>query len=96
MRKTLTPGVKNVFNKPLVDQEDIIIPPVHCKLGLMRNFMKAMDKTDKGFQRLKEKFPYISDAKLKEGIFVGPEIRQVIKDKDFQQKLTLKERAAWK
>ncbi|XP_053968164.1 uncharacterized protein LOC128869618 [Anastrepha ludens] len=94
-RKEFIPGAKNVSSKPLVDSNDIILPPLHIKLGLMKNFVKAMDKTGKGFLHLKEKFKYLSDAKLKEGIFVGPEIRQVLKDEEFQKKLTAKEKAAW-
>lgn len=39
-----------------------------------------MDKNGTGFQYLKEKLPKISDAKIKEGVFIGPQIRQVIKD----------------
>jgi hypothetical protein len=38
-----------------------------------------MDKNGSGFLYLKEKFPKISDAKIKEGIFVGPQIRQIMK-----------------
>ena len=46
----------------------------------MKNFVKALGKTESaGFQYLVEKFPKISAAKLKEGVFVGPQIR-VLKD----------------
>ena len=34
-------------------------------------------------------------AKLKEGIFVGPQIRKVLKDTDFEELLNLKEMRAW-
>lgn len=72
LRKKLTPGLKNVSQKPLVPSEKIFLPPLHIKLGLMKNFVKAINKDGAGFQYLKTKFPRISDAKLKEGIFVGP------------------------
>ena len=39
-------------------------------------------------------FPGLSAAKLKEGIFVGPQIREVLKDTDFEE-LNLKELRAW-
>lgn len=39
-----------------------------------------MNKSDADFQYLKTKFPRISDAKLKEGIFVGPQIRELMSD----------------
>jgi len=38
----------------------------------MENFVKAMNKHDKGFEHLREKFLKLSDAKLKEAIFFGP------------------------
>ncbi len=37
----------------------------------------------KGYQYLVAKFPKINAAKLKEGIFVGPQIREVLKDGSF-------------
>ena len=40
-------------------------------------------------------FPGLSAAKLKEGIFVGPQIREVLKDTDFEEHLNLKELRAW-
>ena len=41
-------------------------------------------------------FPKISEGKLKEGIFVGPQFREVLKDADFEKELTLIELRAWK
>jgi hypothetical protein len=70
-----------------VNSEDILLPPLHIKLGLIKHFIKAMDKNGSGFLYLKEKFPKIRDAKIKEGIFVGPQIRQKMKDNSFEQKL---------
>jgi len=48
------------------------------KLGLIKNFVKARDKNTAGFMYLKNKFPRISDAKIKEGVFGGPQIRDLI------------------
>ena len=31
-----------------------------------------MDKTGRGFEYMRNKFPNLSDAKIKEGIFIGP------------------------
>ncbi|KAI4905822.1 hypothetical protein NFI96_009216 [Prochilodus magdalenae] len=41
-------------------------------------------------------FPRISDAKIKEGIFVGPQIRHVMSDKQFEELLVGQEKIAWK
>jgi hypothetical protein len=54
-----------------------------------------MDKNGAGFMYLKHKFPRLSDAKIKEGIFVGPLIRQLIKDEQFEGKLNGVGKAAW-
>jgi hypothetical protein len=35
---------KNVPNNPLVNPENVFLPPLHIKLGLMKNFVKALDK----------------------------------------------------
>jgi len=37
-----------------------------------------MDQYYNGFMYLKNKFPRIGDAKIKDGIFVGPQIRELI------------------
>lgn len=94
-RKGLTPGIKNVLHQPLVDSEKVLLPPLHIKLGLMKNFVKAMDREGEGFSYLKSKFPRISEAKIKEGIFVGPQIRELLKQTCFETKLNEKEAPAW-
>jgi hypothetical protein len=74
-RDSLIPGKKNVLNNPLVNPEKVFLPPLHIKHGLMKNFIKAMDKNDEGFMYLKHTFSRLSYAKIKEGIFLGPQIR---------------------
>ena len=49
----------------------------------------------RGFQYLVEKFPNISTTKLKEGIFVRPQIREVLQDEGFEESLNIKELKAW-
>ncbi|GBN01379.1 hypothetical protein AVEN_110434-1 [Araneus ventricosus] len=93
-RQFLIPGVKNEENEPLVVSEKILLPPLHIKLGLMKNFIKAMDCGGSGFQYLRLKFPKVSEKKIKEGIFVGPQFRQLMKDPVLESKLTKKEAAA--
>ncbi|GBN64987.1 hypothetical protein AVEN_95361-2 [Araneus ventricosus] len=78
-RQFLIPGVKNEKNEPLSASEKILLPPLYIKLGLMKNFVKAMDCGGSGFQYLRLKFPKVSETKIKEGIFVGPQFRQLMK-----------------
>jgi len=64
-RTSLMPGEKHLVNPPLVLPEKIFLPRLHIKMGLMKNFMKGMDKTGRGFEYLRNKFPNVSDAKIK-------------------------------
>ena len=86
-RSTSVPGEHSLKENPLVDMNKVLLPPLHIKLGLMKNFEKALYKNGAAFQHLFTVFP----AKLKEGIFVGPQIREVLKDTDFEELLNLKE-----
>lgn len=56
------------------------LPPFYRKLGLMKNFVKGMNKEadNNTFRYLKQKFSRITDAIIKEGIFVDPQIKYVI------------------
>ena len=56
---------ENVINPPLVVPEKIYLPPLHRNLGLMKNFVKGIDKTGRGFEYVRNKFPNVSDAKTR-------------------------------
>jgi len=85
----------NVENQPLVEPSKILLPFMYLKLGLMKNFVKAMNQEEAAFTYLREKFPRLSEAKFKEGVFIGPQIRDIIKDKYFNKLLQGDEKAAW-
>jgi hypothetical protein len=89
-----SPGEENVFS-PLVLPEKIYMTPLHIKLGLMKNFVKGMDKTGCGFEYVRNTFPNASDAKFKEGIVTGTQIRELMQDKHFDEDLNETERNAW-
>jgi hypothetical protein len=55
-----------------------------------------MDQNSAGFMYLKNKFPRIIDAKIKEGEFVGPQIRELIQEVRFEDQLCTVEKAVWK
>lgn len=94
-RDSFVPGKYNVKFEALVDPKLVILPPLHIKLGLIKQFVKALDKDGECFKYLKNKFPKLSDAKIREGIFVGPQIRKLFKDQNFQEKMNNLELAAW-
>lgn len=53
-----------IQHKTLVDATKIVLPPLHIKLGLTKNFVKALDKEGASFHFLRPKFPKISEAKI--------------------------------
>jgi hypothetical protein len=73
-RISLEPGSKNILHKSLVDPKKILLPTLHIKLGIMKQFVKALPKTGNYFKYLCKKLPQLLEAKLKEGVFVGPDI----------------------
>ena len=42
----------NVQNQPLVDPSKIVLPSMHLTLGLMKNFVKAMNQEEAAFTYL--------------------------------------------
>jgi hypothetical protein len=88
----LQPGSKNVSNVSLVDREKILLPPLHIKLGMMKQFIKALDRNSPCFQYLCTRFSS-SHAKIR-GIFDGPQIRKLIHD-SFTDTMTEIEEDAW-
>lgn len=95
IRQELVPGQHSVKNQPLVDPSRILLPPLHIKLGLMKSFVKALDQGRNTFKYLVEKFPRLSDAKIKAGVFVGPQIRELLNDREFRAQMNGLERRAW-
>ena len=48
----------------------IYLPPLHIKLGLLKKFVKALEKKSSEFAYLAEKLPSLSQAKIKEGVVI--------------------------
>ena len=94
-RSTFVPVEHILKENPLVDMNKVLFLPLHIKLGLMKNFVKALHKNGAAFQHLSNVFPGLCADKLKEGIFVGSQIWEVLKDTDFEELLNLKELRAW-
>ena len=78
-----------------MDMNKVLLLPLHIKLGLIKNFVKALHKYGAAFQHLSTVFPGLSAAKLKDGVFVSLQTREVLKDTDFEELLNLKELRAW-
>ena len=72
--KDLTPGSHNVLNSSLIERSKILLPPLHIKLGLAKQFVKALKLTSHALCHIRQMFQSISKAKVKGGTFVGPQI----------------------
>jgi hypothetical protein len=94
-RTALVPGTKNIKNEPLINPDKIFLSFLHIKLELMKQFTQALNKEGTCFQHICSKFPRLSCEKLKDGIFVGPQIRKLMLNSEFEEQMTNAEKEAW-
>ena len=92
--RELVPGEKNVQAHPLVERSRIIVPPLHIKLGIMKQFIKTLNKDGDCFKYICTKF-LGSMIKLKAGIFDGTQIKTLLNDQDFPNSVNEKESCTW-
>ena len=57
IRYRMHPGSKNILRVPLIERDNVIMTPLHIKLGLMKNFVKALDNDSDAFRYLRNKVP---------------------------------------
>lgn len=70
MRKEHRIGTKNVLENALVEKEKILLPPLHIKLGIVKNYIKTIYKDPNVAKCLKEEvFKGLSEEKLKNGMY---------------------------
>lgn len=60
MACTVTPGEKNIWHKTLVDSKKILLPLLHIKLGIMKQFIKAFPKHGDCLNYFCERFSHLS------------------------------------
>ncbi|GFG29879.1 hypothetical protein Cfor_00537 [Coptotermes formosanus] len=60
----------------------------------MKNFVKTVDKTGQALRYLAKKFPRISAAEVKEGVFVAQHIRRLFREEQFNRILNSNEKSA--
>ena len=65
------------------------------KLGLVKQFVKALDFGGETFQEIRLMFPKLSEAKIKGGIFVGPQVKAMLKSEKLERAMTKVEKEAW-
>ena len=85
----------NVKWVPLIEPQKMLIPPLHIKLDLIKQFLTALDKEPAAFKYLQVLFPKLSVVKVKAGIFVGPQIKKIVECDEFAKLLSSKQKTAW-
>ena len=86
----MEPGRHNMRNRPLVPKEKVLLPPLHIRWGVFKQFVKAL-KLEEGSSIIKyllKKLPALSEAKIKEGVFVGLQIRKLAVNDELSEMLT--------
>ena len=91
----MVPGEKNIQARPLVEKSKVVFPPLHIKLGAMKQLVKALNKEGACFKYICGKFPSLTIEKLKAGIFNGPQIRKLMNDHEFPSSMSKEEFYAW-
>ena len=91
----LIPGMHNVIHEALVPRERILLPPLHIKLGLLKQFVKALDPNFATLHQIKKMLSHLPDAKVKGGILTGPQICGILAFPDLEQTMSAVERNAW-
>ena len=94
VRKGLTVGEENIIHQPFVEPEKIIFPPLHTKLELMKQFVKAFNVEDDCFQFIRTTFPGLIYDKIKAGVFDGTQSKKLINCKNFSSPMTEVEKRA--
>ena len=89
MRAELIPGDKKVIANALIPSNKIIPlsppPPLHIKLGLMKQLVKALEKEGNFFEYFCNTFPYLSKKK-----------KLMVQDAHFIEPMNDIESRAWK
>ena len=85
----------NVPNNQIISRDKIVFPPLHIKLGLMKQLVKALRLDSECFYHLVYTFPALTYEKIKAGVFHEPQIRTLVRDQEFFKKMNAKEKAAW-
>ncbi|XP_014204274.1 uncharacterized protein LOC106636400 [Copidosoma floridanum] len=94
-RISLQPSSKNATKQPLAEPCYILLPPLHIKLELIKQFVKALDKECQFFGYIKRAFPKLSDAQDQQGIFNRPQTSTLLRDKIFATIMTATKKAAY-
>jgi len=89
-RTSFIEGQYSVERVPLINTEKIVLPSLHLKLGLFKQYLKYIPN-EKARDAVKQLLPNLSSAKITGGILTGPQIDKIINSETFTQTLTTSE-----
>lgn len=97
IRDTRVVGEHSIDYIPLVEAASVILPPLHIKLGLIKNFLIALYRLNPPV------LPYLTDffklhsspLKVKAGTLNGPQTNMLLESTDFLSKLSPLEKLAF-
>ena len=93
-RTEFSVGKSNAKWDPQIEPQKVLMPPLHISLGLINQFFTALGKDSASFKYLQVLFPKLSEAKVKAGIFNGPQIKKIIECDEFVKLLSKKQKTA--
>lgn len=79
---------------PLVEPTKVLLPPLYIKLGIMSQFVCALDKDSECFKYICSVYHRMTLEKLKARVFTGPQIRKLC-DPNFEDTMSQTEKQAW-
>ena len=82
-RESFEVGQFGVINDKLIEITNVVLPVLHIKLGLFKQFVKSLDENSTAMSFLESMFPRLSIEKVHSGIFIGPQIDKICKDNRF-------------
>ena len=80
-------GAHSIHKPNLVEPRLIMMPSLHIKLGIFKQFIKTL-KDGPALEHLKIMFPNLTVSKIEQGVFTGPQIHKVLDSPIFVRKLT--------
>ena len=85
-RTEFSVGKNNVNWESLLDPRNVLFPSLYLKLGLMKPFVRALDKEYPASKHVQDFFPNLSATKFEACVLIGPQINKVMECKEFPQK----------
>jgi hypothetical protein len=88
-------GSKNIAHTSLVAVPKVVLPPLQMKLGVMKQFVRALNAEGGCSEHMCHKFTTLTGTTLKDGLFTGPYVRKILSDPTFEGTVSAAEQTAW-